>query len=251
MSALKALTKLLPRGLKVRLRTVVEDYYQVPSMQWSLRNMRRLGFSPKQIIDVGAFAGEWSRLAHEIFPEAKILMIEPQKRMRKQLEKMVREDPSTYVYEQTLLGADQGRSVTFHLFEAATTAASVLSGHGYHAGKTEGRQLETLDSVQERVGFNHPDFLKLDVQGYELEVLKGAEKAFAVAEAILLEVSLIELYRSSPLLHNVTEFLASRGYVAYDISGLIRRPLDCALCQVDMVFVKSDSNTFLGSRSWF
>ncbi len=249
MSTLKALAKLLPASIKSRIRAAAEEHLKVPSMQWSLRNMRRLGFSPREIIDVGAFSGEWSRLAHEVFPKAKILMIEPQDARRDTLEGMTRADSSVYFYQRALLGAEQGRKVEFHVFEAAT-AASVLTGHKDYPAKVDSRQLETLDTVRERAGFFQPDFVKLDVQGYELEVLKGAEGAMGVAEVLLLEVSLIELYRSSPLLHQVTEFLATRDYVAYDICGLIRRPVDEALCQADMLFVKKNSPRFLANKHW-
>lgn len=218
-------------------------------MRWSLRNLRKLGFAPREIIDIGAFSGEWSRLAHQIFSNARILMIEPQESRRTILESMISANPSVYSYEPVLVGGEQGRKVDFHVFEAAT-AASVLSGSVDYPSKVNTRTLETLDTVRERAGFHHSEFLKLDVQGYELEVLKGAEKTMAVAEAILLEVSLIELYRSSPLLHDVVEFLALRNYVAYDICGLIRRPVDEALCQIDMLFVRRDSLIFRANKSW-
>jgi len=49
------------------------------------------------------------------------------------------------------------------------------------------------------------------------------------------------MYHNNPLLHEVTAFLHQHGFVAYDICGLMRRPLDMALAQVDMLFVPEQS----------
>ena len=46
------------------------------SEESSLCNMRRHGFSPRWIVDVGAYRGEWTRMAAGIFPQARLLMIE-------------------------------------------------------------------------------------------------------------------------------------------------------------------------------
>jgi hypothetical protein len=42
-------------------------------------------------------------------------------------------------------------------------------------------------------------------------------------------------------LHEVTAFMQEHGFCAYDICGLVRRPLDEALCQMDLLFVKESS----------
>jgi len=57
---------------------------------------------------------------------------------------------------------------------------------------------------------------------------------------ILAEVNLLDIHEGVPLLHEMTSWLSQRGFVAYDICGLTRRPLDDALWQVDMIFVRQD-----------
>ncbi len=56
-----------------------------------------------------------------------------------------------------------------------------------------------------------------------------------------MEVSLIELYKGNPLLHEVIAFMHERGFLCYDIPTLMRRPKDRTLWQVDMIFVKASS----------
>ncbi|MEQ8958462.1 MAG: FkbM family methyltransferase, partial [Coleofasciculus sp. C2-GNP5-27] len=86
-----------------------------------------------------------------------------------------------------------------------------------------------------------PDLLKLDVQGYELEVLKGAEKSLPEIQAILAEINLLDIHQNVPLLADMIAWLDKRNWVAYDICGLTRRPLDKALWQADFIFVPCHS----------
>ena len=110
-------------------------------------------------------------------------------------------------------------------------------------------QTITLDSLLEEKKIAFPDFLKLDVQGHELEVLKGAEKSLANSEVCLLEVSLLDFGDRLPLLAEVVSFMDNKNFQAYDISQFIRRPFDKALFQIDMFFVKKDS-PIIASKRW-
>ena len=69
----------------------------------------------------------------------------------------------------------------------------------------------TLDSViSENHNFN---FLNIDVQGYELEVLKGAEKTLQNIDYVFTEVNLVDLYEGNPLVEDMDNFLQSCGLV--------------------------------------
>ena len=99
------------------------------------------------------------------------------------------------------------------------------------------------------MGFALPSLLKLDVQGHEMEVLKGATIALAAAEVCLLEVTLLDLGYDTPLLLDTMQFMHAKGFQAYDISHFIRRPFDKALHQLDMFFVKINS-PLIADKRW-
>ena len=95
-----------------------------------------------------------------------------------------------------------------------------------------------IDDVCEEKGLMAPYLIKVDVQGGELEVLSGASRSLSDAEVVILEVSLFEFVEDGPELHDVVTFMKAKGFVAYDMFGGHTRPLDGALAQVDIVFVK-------------
>lgn len=76
--------------------------------------------------------------------------------------------------------------------------------------------IDTLDA-QLHATSNDCDFLKIDVQGYELEVLQGAEKALEKSCGCELEVSFIEIYRDQPLFAEIDSFMRARGFFLADL----------------------------------
>jgi len=100
--------KLMPRSFRDRLIR----HYSIPDVDWSLRNARENGFSPEVIMDAGAYVGEWSRMAHRIFPEAEILAVEPQRDEENAL-RVLSEKYERIRYEIALLGEENRRNVPF------------------------------------------------------------------------------------------------------------------------------------------
>ncbi len=112
--------------------------------------------------------------------------------------------------------------------------------------KNDGKQRDidiiTLDELIQSGTINNPELIKLDIQGFELEALKGASLTFGHTEVYILEVSLIPFTDNPgmPLIGEVINFMLERGYVVYDFPGFARRPLDGALGQCDICFVKRE-----------
>ncbi len=237
---LNYLNKLVPQKVKKNIR----EKLGVPSQQTSLTNIKQLGFSPKFCLDIGAYEGYWARDFKKVFPDCAITMIEGQKLKEPALVK-VKNIYNDVNYKIALLGATEA-TVNFNIYESAS---SVLVEHFDTEAKTEQRNLLTLDKLLEKNDYYKPDFIKIDTQGYELEILKGGEKTLAHAEFVLLEVSLLDIYVNSPLVIDVLNFMKERGFVLYDICTLMKRPLDNALFQSDFLFVKENSR-FRNNKHW-
>ena len=240
---------MLPRFFRIlptTLRNRIKGKFSIPSMEISLLNLRANGFRPKKIVDIGAYEGSWTQMIKEIFPEAEVLMIEAQKRKNDCLQKVASKYEGKVSLFLTLLGPYEASSASYYENETVT---SVLPEYYPTAAKLASAPMTTLDEVMRKKGWQKVDLIKLDVQGYELEILKAGVQTLSQAETVLMEVSLIEINKGAPLLHEVVQFMSENGFRAYDICSLIRRPLDHALWQVDMLFIKDDS-PLVQSKHW-
>ena len=93
------------------------------------------------------------------------------------------------------------------------------------------------DLVKDKV-LRNPFLIKVGVQGKELEVLKSAETTMQETEVIVLEVFHFKFMKVVPDFYEVIKFMKDNGFVTYDILKGCYRPLDNALGQVDIIFVK-------------
>ncbi len=232
----------MPQGLRRKIKQDLLNHFEVPTATWSLGNMQRLGFAPALIVDIGAYKGEWSTMARQVFPTAEILMLEAQEERIPDLDLAKKNLGGKIDYRISLLGAEHREDVIFNKYPNAPTGNSVLTGWKPGNKFQVKCTMRTVDAILAEAGKPAPDLIKLDVQGYELEVLKGAKKSLEKTQAVLMEVSLIDMYENNPLLHDVTAFMKEQDFIAYDICGLMRRPLDLALAQVDIIFVPKKSH---------
>jgi hypothetical protein len=106
----------------------------------------------------------------------------------------------------------------------------------------------TVDELIAERALPAPYFLKLDVQGYELEVLAGAHRTMDAAELVLME---LRLYRAPPMpmLHEAIAWMTERGFRPYEIADVQRRPLDDAMAQVDVLFAR-EGISLLAFEGW-
>ena len=224
--------------MKSKIRNYLARKLGVPQIPFALERLSANGFQPNLIFDVGAYQGDFAKSCIDIFPNSKIACFEALESKVNSLQEMASQTQFIQVFP-VLLGAQVRDQVPLY---QAETASSVLVEHIPQNFPVKLCQMQTVDQIiHDHFGDRSPDFLKLDVQGYELEVLKGAEKSLSKIQVILAEINLLDIHEGVPLLAEVTTWLNNRNWVAYDICGLTRRPLDQALWQADFIFVPHDS----------
>jgi methyltransferase, FkbM family len=212
----------------------------IAEMEFFLEDVQARGFDPRGIVDVGAHRGAWTRSAASVFPNATILLVEPQQEMADDLLRVERDLANTH-WIPAGVGSQPGEAcLTIWEDFAGSTFLPKPDPARLAAGSQRMTPIVTLDQiVSERPGFQ-PDLVKIDVQGYEMEVLRGAESLFGVTSIFIIECSLFTASKKRPLAREIIAHLAARGYELYDIPGFLRRPADGALGQLDLAFALAD-----------
>jgi FkbM family methyltransferase len=199
-------------------------------MPMRLRRMRDNGFSPKSIVDVGAAQGHWARMAAKIWPQATIFGVDPNESNVAELEATKRDVPQ-FDYRRAFLGPER-KQVRYADRSDQTSLLDVADEH------TATAEMVPLDELVADHHLAQPELLKLDVQGFELEVLRGAQRTLEGCQAVLAEVSMVRFFQTVPLAADVISFLADHGFAWYDVMGIYRRQSDDALAQMDLMFVR-------------
>lgn len=219
----------------------------VPAAAIRLENLAALNFNPSHVIDVGAFRGDWSRTIKEYFPDAAILLVEPQRQMQAHLREFTQLHTDCEL-ESVLLGASSSQQY-FATQQSNSRVVREEDLHLFKEDEIEKREITTLDDLVASTPFaDSTSLLKIDAQGYENEILKGATSLLGQVEVIQLEVSVIQI-GPCPSFLEIINGMSAAGFRLYDLFDPNYRRLDGALWQIDCLFVRNDSE-LVSSRQW-
>lgn len=196
--------------------------------------------SPATIVDVGANVGQFSLMAAELHPAARIFAFEPIPRAADRFEAVFHGNPRVTV-NRCAIGETQ-RSDTLHL-SGRDDSSSLLPiselQTTMHPETAEVGQLEVevkpLDRVLTPADLAKPALLKIDVQGAELEVLKGCASLLSSFDHIYAELSFVEFYSGQPLCDEVIAYLAQHGFALAGVYNLAADK-DGVTVQADFLF---------------
>jgi hypothetical protein len=131
------------------------------------------------------------------------------------------------------------REILVHRVLACSSMVGARAGDGT-APRSRLVPVTTLDTLSREHGLGGPYVLKVDVEGAELDVLAGASLVLQRTEMVLLEVSLFELNPGAAQFGDVVCWMRDNGWTVYDVYNGHVRPLDGALAQLDVAFVRED-----------
>lgn len=197
---------------------------------------------PRVIYDIGANVGTWTQLAKALFPDAEIHAFEPLGQLKREF--LRRTEGIRGVFLHTVALGAQSTQMPMKLadfIDASSLLEMTASQRSYfnvHRAGEEIVRVECLDEYVARQCLPQPNLIKLDIQGYEIEALRGGERCLRYATAVLSEVSFIEFYHGQCMFHDVVGFLAARAFHFRSMSG---RPLRGGrLLQADVLFQRLD-----------
>ena len=180
--------------LRARVRERLARRLGVPEIRFALERLAATGWRPRLIFDAGAYRGDFARACLQVWPGCAVACFEALETRASDLRALTDAEPTVRVF-RCLLGAEARAEVPLHVSE---TGSSVLDEQ---IAQPFPIQLCPMRTVDEVVAIDYPtatpDFLKLDVQGYELEILKGAEAALPQLQVILMETNLLDIHRGA------------------------------------------------------
>ncbi|MFB6457187.1 FkbM family methyltransferase [Chitinophaga sp. Hz27] len=169
------------------------------------------------IIDVGANKGQFALAAAYKFPHAKILSFEPLPDVYQTLKQNTKKADQVSAYNYALGSKDGMLKFYSNNYSHASSALEVseeliaLEPGAAHTVLTEVPVMR-LDNVIEQHPVVGPVLLKMDVQGFEKEVLLGAENCLQQIDYLLFETSFVALYKGEPLFDEMHHFVKSLGF---------------------------------------
>jgi FkbM family methyltransferase len=195
---------------------------------------------PGVIHDIGANAGTWTCLAKSIFPLAVVEAFEPLEDQRPGFTKWTAKLADVHLH-QVALGPRDG-TVTLEVTDFAdATSVLALSAEGrrtFNVSPSGRREvpMATLDGLVASGKVRPADLIKLDIQGYELEALRGAEQCLGLARAVICEVSFRPFYEGQVLFGEILAHLGGRGFRLHAFG----QSLDpgAPVAQADALFLK-------------
>lgn len=197
-------------------------------MEQFKNRLRHLRHPIKRVLDVGAYRGDFARLIRELFPGAYIKCVEGDDRQEAYLQE--------FETEFYLLGK-KTKQVDFYTLpdNQCTTGSSIYRENTvyYKEPLVVQKWMYALDDLN----FPPFDLIKLDVQGAELDILKGGKKYLEKTKPkyLLLETSIQQYNQGAPLAGEVISYLNKKHYQLRDIMDVLYDQ-NGQLLQVDFLF---------------
>jgi FkbM family methyltransferase len=199
----------------------------------NLLNLLKRGLKIDIIFDIGAYRGEWSKLFNKTsLKNKKLYLFEANEENREFLKR------SGFKYFFNVL-SDRRKEVEF--FSRVSTGDSYLveqTSFYKNDIKPILKRTVSLDELVEKEKLPCPDFMKIDTQGSELDILKGAQKCISKCSLLYLECPIIEYNLKAPNLNEYISYLDSINFVPFDVCEIHR--MDNILIQIDILFIKKN-----------
>lgn len=201
------------------------------------------GSGVSTVIDVGAHSGEFSSAARAVLPNARVYAFEPLPDCCQKLKTKLGNNESVHVFEVAL--GDEHRPVQFWRSDFSKSSSLLRMSRLHQVAfpwsasnhPTE-VQLRRLDEYLDQMELSAKTLLKIDVQGYEDRVLRGAEEVLKRVDYVLVEISVAPLYEGQAQFDPIYSFLLRSGFSYVGNLEQLLSPLDGSILQLDALFAR-------------
>ena len=168
----------------------------------------------KNIAHVGAHNGKEVEVYNKLFPDSEVHLFEPNKSSFEKLESKFSNSKNIYLYNFALGNTNEEK--TLNISSDFPNTSSILEPHLHKVYYPEINfddkdivRLKKLDSLI----IGNINFMSIDTQGYELEVLKGSNEYLNSIDYLIVEINRKYLYKNSPLVNDIDLYLKPYGFI--------------------------------------
>lgn len=179
-----------------------------------LKDLKKSGFEPRVIYDIGACVLHWTKVARRLWPEAYIIAFdafEPAEFLWKNARMK-----GNFDYHTGVLSDSDDKEVRFYQNDFCPGGNSYyreIGGSGIFPEDTFlVKKTRTLDSIVVEKGFPLPDLVKMDVQGSEIDILRGGLHTVAHAKHLIVELQHTQYNEGAPLAEESIPLIESWGW---------------------------------------
>jgi len=197
----------------------------------------------KTIIDIGANKGQFTLAARYVFPKAKIISFEPLAHPAKKFNQLFKND-NNIVLHRSAIGTEK-KTLAMHVSKREDSSSLLPIGAkqssifpGTDESHTENIMVSPLNRFISSSDLNLTTLLKIDVQGYELNVLNGCIDLIDKFDYIYVECSFIELYEGQALADEVINYLAEYSFKPKGVYNTFYDKHGTAV-QTDILFINN------------
>lgn len=204
-----------------------------------IRNLMKVGVTIESIYDIGASNGTWSWLMAKVVPHAKFNLFEPLEsdQYAKELANVLRDRPDFRMHRIAL--GDENTTLQLNLYREHVGSSLIDSDwEGVVAKKLV--PVQRLDDMVAVLKLPPADLIKMDVQGFELKILTGAELTCRRAKALMIETWFYRAYGTgTPLLGEIIDWMTGHDFSLVSLGDTYVSP-DMTLCSIDAFFLRND-----------
>lgn len=207
--------------------------------------LKRFGFAPRHIVDIGANKGIWTRTAIEYFPDAHYTLVEPQDHLKIHVQDLL--DRGYKIHWLNAGAGDKPGSLplTISYRDDSSSFVPTEQQAGEQGFQRIVVEVKTLNEIVASSSAPHPDMVKIDAEGFDLKVLAGAITLFGKTDIFLVEgVVCATDYENT--VAQVIQRMASAGYRLIDITDLNRSPKYGLLWLCELAFLRNECRLFEG-----
>jgi len=238
--------------MKVKITSALNNFLRKNGFEFKrypegdmLRRIRLLKyFNINKVFDIGANSGQYAVFMRQIGFKGKIVSFEPLREAYDELKRKASRDKDWSVLNIAVGDYDGEALINVAGNSYSSSILDMLPSHVKSAPdslyiRKEKIAIKKFDSII-RDYYEDGDniFLKIDTQGYEKNVIKGAEKTIPMVRGIQLEMSLIPLYKEEMLFDDMIKYMKDAGFDLWALENGFTNNESGKLLQVDGIFFR-------------